>query len=150
MENLRASDVRSLLDHGFDIGSHTVNHVDLGSCSIDDAVIEVEQSKRDLETLSGKQISLFSFPFGLPDDIRPEVLKRIRQAGYRASFSAYGGYVTRKANVYNLRRVGASGEFTPLELLLQVEGLTLGAIKLAWNTWRKPPWIETNGVKCFR
>jgi hypothetical protein len=53
-------------------------------------------------------------------------------------FSAYGGFVEKSADLFDLRRVGMSGEHRPLDLLMEIEGLSLGAWKNRWvsSEWR--------------
>jgi peptidoglycan/xylan/chitin deacetylase (PgdA/CDA1 family) len=139
MENLRANDLIGLMEKRFEIGSHTVNHVDLGRCSYEVAVNELVQSKRDLEMILDKPVTLFSYPFGKKTNIRPEVVELVRKANYEAMFSAYGGYVTGKSDLFNLPRVGVSSRFRPLDLLMEIEGLSFGALKRRWTSkWSLP------------
>lgn len=137
-ENLHPEEVRELIACGFEVGSHTVNHVDLGQVSDDTAATELTQSKRDLEAMTGRPVTLFSFPFGRETNIRPGVTALVRQAGYRAMFSAHGGYVTRASDPFDLPRVGASGDTRPLDLIMEIEGLSLGALR---RRWRRAWWF---------
>jgi len=132
MPNLMPEDFKGLIEKGFEVGSHSVNHVDLGQCSYEEAVTEVSQSKKDLEALLGESVSWFSYPFGEITNIRAEIIDLVREAGYEAMFSAYGGYVTSSSDLFNLHRVGASGQFRPLDLLMQIEGLSLGSF-IRWR-----------------
>ena len=133
MENLRASDLVDMTKKGFEIGSHTVNHVDLGRCSYEIAVTELVESKRDLEMILDKPVTLFSYPFGKKTNIRAEIIDLVRKAGYEAMFSAYGGYVTGKVDLFNIPRVGVSSKFRPLDFLMEIEGFSFGAIKRRWK-----------------
>src|SRR5207248_5378428 len=63
-ENSRQSDIHDWIAAGFEIGSHTVNHVDLGECNLQEGQFEVSQSKVQLESIMAQPVSLFSFPFG--------------------------------------------------------------------------------------
>jgi hypothetical protein len=67
---------------------------------------------------------LFSFPFGKMKDIRPEATDFIREAGYSALFSAYGGFVNEDTSLWDIPRIGVGEEHLPLYLLLEIEGLT--------------------------
>jgi peptidoglycan/xylan/chitin deacetylase (PgdA/CDA1 family) len=129
--NLRAGDVRSWVADGFEIGAHTVNHVDLGKCSIEEGTFEIVESRRQLELLlmekessiDSHEIPFFSFPFGRNENIRPEMKPVVRDAGYSALFSAHGGFVSSKTDVYDIPRMGSSGQTCALYLLLEIEGL---------------------------
>jgi peptidoglycan/xylan/chitin deacetylase (PgdA/CDA1 family) len=132
-ENLRRLEVVALRRRGFEIGAHTVNHVDLGRCSLDEASTEVVRVKADLEEVVQERLTLFSYPFGRKDNIRPEVVAVVRRAGYQALFSAYGGYVTARSSLYDIPRIGVGGNFRPLDLLMEIEGWSLGAL---WRWWK--------------
>jgi peptidoglycan/xylan/chitin deacetylase (PgdA/CDA1 family) len=123
-----AADLKAMIADGFEIGAHTVNHVNLGECTLDEARWEVKQSKLDLERILGMRIELFAFPFGRRNNMTPDVLKVIEEMGFVALFSAFGGSISSKSNSFNLSRVGMSGQFSVLEMLFEVEGLTPGAI----------------------
>jgi len=139
LENLSAHDIAGFVDEAFEIGAHTVNHVDLGRCSSAQAQHEITESRGVLERLTGKRVDLFSYPFGREMNIRDEVVELIRQAGYRALFAAHGGYVTPECDLFNIPRVGMSGEFRALDLLMEVEGLSFGAcarsVKAKTKVW---------------
>jgi peptidoglycan/xylan/chitin deacetylase (PgdA/CDA1 family)/folate-dependent phosphoribosylglycinamide formyltransferase PurN len=139
-ENLRLEDVRDLIAGGFEIGSHTVSHIDLGRASDETIAAELAQSKRDLEAIVLGQVVLFSFPFGRETNVRPGVEKLVRDAGYRAMFSAHGGYVTGTSSLFELPRVGVGGATRPLDLLMEIEGLSAGVLLKWWKrrrTWRR-------------
>ena len=127
MENLTEEEVRGLFARGFEVGAHTVNHADLGQCDYQEAAREVRQSKQDLERLLARPVKVFSYPFGKKKNIRAEVVDVVRQAGYDALFSAYGGYVSCRSDLFNLPRVGVTSNTRPLDLLMEIEGVSLGA-----------------------
>jgi peptidoglycan/xylan/chitin deacetylase (PgdA/CDA1 family) len=141
-DNLSTQDLVTMANDGFEVGSHTVNHVDLGQCPREVALHEAVQSRLDLEAIVGKAVTLFSYPFGAERNIRPDVVDLIRRSGYEAIFSAHGGYVTRRSSVFDLPRVGVSGRTRPLDLLMEIEGLSLGALRRRWqrtlSRWRRP------------
>lgn len=97
-------DLRRLRERGFDIGSHTVNHVDLGSVDGPEAQAEITESRRRLERELGTTVDLFSFPFGRPKNLSAANLERVKQAGYRCCLSAYGGTVRRGVSAFELKR----------------------------------------------
>ena len=136
-ENLAAEQVRALLGRGFDIGSHTVNHVDLGQCSDETALNEVFQSKKDLEALAGKPVRWISYPFGRVENIRAGVVDLVREAGYEAMFAAYGGTVTGSDDCFHLQRLGISGQYRALDLLMEIEGMSVATLHHCWEAGRR-------------
>ncbi len=142
LDNLTADDLRLLRKRGFEIGSHTVNHVDMGQCEQEEAYRELATSKQDLEIILGSPVHLFSYPFGRKTNVRPETPNLARQAGYKAMFSAYGGFVASDSNLFDLRRVGISERHRPLDLLMEIEGLSLSSLKMrltSFFSFRKSP-----------
>lgn len=136
--NLDAGDIRRWVESGFEVGAHTVNHVDLAKCNLDEARSEIFESRRQLENilkqdtiehgkLRDRGVTLFSFPFGRVDNIRPEAVAIVREAQYSALFSAHGGFVDRNTDVYDVPRIGCTGN--PLYLMLVIEGLAPNQLK---------------------
>jgi peptidoglycan/xylan/chitin deacetylase (PgdA/CDA1 family) len=133
MQNLTAEDLVGLTRRGFTVGAHTVTHADLGQCSDEQATYEVVQSKKDLEKCLHRPVTVFSYPYGEKKNIREEVVNLIRQSGYEALFSAYGGYFDSKSDLYDLPRWSVSSRFRPLDLLMEIEGLSISAFKRRWR-----------------
>jgi hypothetical protein len=132
-EMLRSSDIQSWISLGFDVGAHTVDHVDLGRCEVEAARSEVVECGQALQRIIGKPIDLFSFPFGRVDNIRRETREAISTAGYVALFSSHGGFIGPRTDPYDIPRMGSSCESSPVYCLLQIEGLALGQIASAFR-----------------
>ena len=124
-ENLNADEVRKLPDNGVSIGAHTVNHVDLGTVSSENVNHEIVDCKKQLETVADHPVTLFSFPFGKKSNIREDVRELIKKAGFQALFSAHGGFVHANTDVYDVPRIGVSSAHRPLDLMMELEGITL-------------------------
>jgi peptidoglycan/xylan/chitin deacetylase (PgdA/CDA1 family) len=62
LPNLTRNDVREWVRLGFEVGNHTVNHVDLGVHPIEEAKREIEDCEKSLQDITGEAIKLFSFP----------------------------------------------------------------------------------------
>jgi peptidoglycan/xylan/chitin deacetylase (PgdA/CDA1 family) len=126
-ENLRPEEVAEFHKWGIDVGAHTINHVNLGKTQADEARSEVLGSRSRLEALTGGPVRMFSFPFGKMENIREEVREIIREARFDALFSAYGGFVSAAAaaDLYDVPRMGVSAEHRPLDLMMELEGISL-------------------------
>ena len=133
MPNLTVEDLLGLTRRGFSVGAHTVTHADLGQCSYEQAIYEVVESKNDLEKYLHCIIPFFSYPYGEKKNIRDEVVELVRQSGYQALFSAYGGYFDAKSDLYDVPRWSVSSRFRPLDLLMEIEGLSISAFKRRWT-----------------
>jgi peptidoglycan/xylan/chitin deacetylase (PgdA/CDA1 family) len=121
--NLSSVEVSEWVGLGFELGNHTVNHVDLGVHPLEEVKREIAQCELELRNITGQTTNLFSFPFGTVRNIRQEVVECIRASGYLALFSAHGGFVTSQTDAYDIPRLGANGDLNPLVLLMEVEGL---------------------------
>ena len=98
LPNLSWADVRAMADAGFEIGSHTVNHADLGSVGAEEARAELVESRQELQDRLGRPVRWLAYPFGGRHNLRPEYLPLITEAGYEGAVSAYGGFVTPRAD----------------------------------------------------
>jgi peptidoglycan/xylan/chitin deacetylase (PgdA/CDA1 family) len=123
LPNLSSREVNAWVESGFEVGNHTVNHVDLGIHPLEEVRREIKDCEQNLQGITGQTIELLSFPFGGPRNIRREVVECIRAFGYLGLFSAHGGFVTATTDPYDIPRMGASGDVNPLLLLLELEGL---------------------------
>jgi len=127
-ENFMTGDLKAMVAADFEIGAHTVNHVDLGSCPLDQARGEIAESVKDLERITGRAITLFSYPFGRETNIRAELRQTVADAGCDCMFSAFGGFVDPATNAYDIPRICVSSGHTPLYLALQIEGIDPNAL----------------------
>lgn len=93
---------------GFSIGAHTVNHVDLGVVGGNEARMEIESSRSDLEERLGQRVDLFAYPYGRPDQLSEENRALIRELGFRCAPSCYGGRVSPGDDPYRIRRIPIS------------------------------------------
>lgn len=94
MPNLNWDEVREMAELGFEIGSHTVNHVNLGAATAQAARHELFASRDVLTEKLGRPVKWFAYPFGGQHHLRPEYVPLISEAGYEGAVSAYGGFVT--------------------------------------------------------
>jgi folate-dependent phosphoribosylglycinamide formyltransferase PurN/peptidoglycan/xylan/chitin deacetylase (PgdA/CDA1 family) len=127
-EKLTSSDLRLWIEIGFDVGAHTVNHVDLGKVFGEAAEHEIIDCGKELETMLSKPVDLFSYPFGQPENISASTREMVRTSGYVGLFSAYGGIVDSRTDPYDIPRMGASFETSPLYCILQIERLSLSQV----------------------
>ena len=97
-------DVRGLRQRGFEIGAHTVNHVDLGRVAGDEAEREIRESGSRLRAELGADVRYFSFPYGRPEHLTDANRDIVRRSGYVCCLSAHGGLVQPPADLFELKR----------------------------------------------
>lgn len=68
------------------IGSHSQTHAHLTSVDYDTAKKEIFESRKDLEILMGRPITLFAFPYG---EYNEQILSLAHDAGYLRVFSIF-------------------------------------------------------------
>jgi peptidoglycan/xylan/chitin deacetylase (PgdA/CDA1 family) len=101
------------------IGSHSVTHpnlVRLGSSEVSD---ELVRSKADLEAALGRQIDLFSFPYGASNSA---ILNAARRAGYRRVFTIEPACLEPTTDAYSVGRFAVDPEEWQIEFRLKLVG----------------------------
>jgi peptidoglycan/xylan/chitin deacetylase (PgdA/CDA1 family) len=93
MPNLSWDDVREIARMGHEIGSHSVNHVNLGAVGPEQAISELIGSRTMIQNHLDRPARWFAYPFGGRHHLRPEYLPLIQAAGYEGTFSAFGGFI---------------------------------------------------------
>jgi peptidoglycan/xylan/chitin deacetylase (PgdA/CDA1 family) len=104
-------DVRSLRRRGFELGAHTMNHVDLGVVTGDEAIAEIVGSGQRLTAETREPVPYFSYPYGRVHQITEANRDAVRDAGYSCCLSAYGGSVKPRTDPYSIRRMPISPWF---------------------------------------
>jgi peptidoglycan/xylan/chitin deacetylase (PgdA/CDA1 family) len=88
-ERLTDDEVRELVASGLvELGSHTLNHVDLTQVDDDTKTRELAESKTAIEALADQPVRTFCYPFGLVGEGDPE---RLRALGYEAALTVEQG-----------------------------------------------------------
>lgn len=108
---LKKDQILEMHDAGWEIGSHSLNHLDLTKLDPDHQRREIVGSKEKLEQELGIDILTFAYPFGARNSA---VTDYVRFAGYIAAMGAEG-YTDKQGewNLYNLQRVEIKGSETP-------------------------------------
>lgn len=78
--------VEKLIDCGWEIGSHSHNHLDFTQISLSQIQDEISQSQQEIHKYTGKSPRLFSYPFGR---CHPQAAEAVRTAGFKAGFTSY-------------------------------------------------------------
>ena len=85
------SDIKYLSNQGFEIGSHSIKHVDLTSIYLQEAKYEIEDSKHQLEAITSKPVYGFCYPKG---KFNNEVKALVANAGYKYARTIGEGFFT--------------------------------------------------------
>jgi peptidoglycan/xylan/chitin deacetylase (PgdA/CDA1 family) len=120
-EHMTWQQLRALVREGFEVGSHTCGHVDLGVTSTLQAERELRASRLRLEQELNTPIRLFAFPYGHRRNMRPATIAAACRE-YEVCCSAYGGHNSSPVNPANIRRVVISSGVTFLGFKALLEG----------------------------
>jgi len=105
---LTSDQVRTLANSEMTIGAHTVKHPILARVDEKTAFAEMSEGKRQLESIIGREVTLFAYPNGKPDsDYTKEHVRLAREVGFSAAVSTGWGAATRNCDLFQIPR------FTP-------------------------------------
>jgi peptidoglycan/xylan/chitin deacetylase (PgdA/CDA1 family) len=104
--------VKDLSDKGHVIGSHTWDHHNVKKYAGNDWVTQIEKPSKQLETITGKPVKYFAYPFGLWN---PAAIPQLKQRGIIAAFQ-----LSEKRDpqdpLHTIRRIIVPGSWTPATL----------------------------------
>lgn len=103
---MTAGEVVSAQAAGFEIGSHTVDHVNLTKVSNDTLRYQLTASKETLERLLKRPVTSFCYPYG---KYGPREADAVAAAGYQDATSTLGGSYRTMANRFIWTRLYVKG-----------------------------------------
>jgi peptidoglycan/xylan/chitin deacetylase (PgdA/CDA1 family) len=111
--------IRSLINAGWEIDSHTLTHPDL--TTLDDTTLrhELVQSRRELRERFGVKADFLAYPAGRYD---ARVEAATRAAGYKAATTVDPGIARGRDDPFALKRVRVNGSDTAVTLLAKLRG----------------------------
>jgi peptidoglycan/xylan/chitin deacetylase (PgdA/CDA1 family) len=121
-------EVRALSSMGFEIGSHTETHIDLGTADLQAIRTDLVISKNRLSDELGKPVDMFAYPFGGPEHIRQQSRELVREAGYICCMSCHGGVNSATVDPFFLKRVPIGDWFrTPHQFGFELSMMAAGS-----------------------
>ena len=106
--DLYTSNVEAMLEAGWEIASHTIDHSDLTTLDAKSLRREVSESRQILRRDYGVPVKNFCYPAGRFDST---VIAAVEAAGYEAATTEIPGYATRD-HPYELARIEVLGSWT--------------------------------------
>ena len=113
--------ITEMSNYGIDIQSHTVHHPHLDKMTYDEQLSELKDSKKTLESITGKKVDSIAYPFG---DFNDDSIKAAKDAGYTLGFTTKRGLSDRDDNPLKLDRIYISSKYdmnTFKEILAKTE-----------------------------
>jgi len=112
------SDLKALAAKGYDIGSHSMHHVDLRELPRTKAAEELSLSRRRLGRALARDIDLFSYPYGYFDD---SLAALVKEAGYRAACTTESGVNRAQEELFTLKRIEIKASDTGASFRKKIE-----------------------------
>jgi peptidoglycan/xylan/chitin deacetylase (PgdA/CDA1 family) len=121
---LVGSQVRQLVDAGWELDSHTIDHPDLTTVDAAELQHEVADSRAELRRRFGVPVNFFCYPAGRYDDA---AIAAVRAAGYLAATTTNPGLAQPdEADRFTLDRVRVNGGTSGATLVAQLASLDAG------------------------
>lgn len=109
-------EVREMSDAGIEIGLHSRTHIDFDQVTCRKTLKrEIIDANAQLADLIGKPIRYFAFPFGLPQQLTPQAIEMVYEAGMLGFCSAYGAYNLVGQDPFHIRRIHGDCNFERLD-----------------------------------
>ena len=105
--------IKQLADEGHTIASHTWDHHNVKNYVGDDWDNQLLKSKNTIESITGKPVKYFAYPFGL---WKPEAFPELEKRGYKAAFILSTSRDT-TAPLYTIRRMIVPGTWSTTSML---------------------------------
>lgn len=105
---LSESEARELAKQpGIEIGAHTVSHPVLSSLPRAEQQREIELSKSRLESLVGRPVTSFAYPYGKRFHYSNATTALVKECGFACGCSNFWGVVTTRTSRFELPRIQA-------------------------------------------
>lgn len=100
--------VKQLADEGHSIGSHTWNHKNIKTYMAEDWTTQIQEPSRLLQTITGRPVDFFAYPFGLWNK---DAIAKLKDHGFKAVFQLSA---RRDENdpLFSIRRIIVPGEWS--------------------------------------
>ncbi len=127
---MEESHITELHNRDFEIGAHSMNHVNLAMVSEREAYKEISMGKERLEDLLGTSVNSFSYPYG---SVNPVVKSLVAQSGFDFACSVFTGPPKTGDDRFEIRRMTIHGKMGLSEFLLR---LKTPIEYLDWFRWK--------------
>ena len=107
--------IKTLGEAGMEIGSHSLNHPYMTTLSTEQLLIELKDSKAQIERSIGKEVVSFAYPFG---DCSERTHKVVKEVGYKNICTSKPGLCKIKMNNLNRNSVHSNINSDQLDRLL--------------------------------
>lgn len=112
--------IKAMADSGFiEIGGHTLSHPFLSKLSYAEQKREIEQNKCELESIIGKKLTSFAYPYGDLDDNSKAIARNL---GFEFAVATNSGPLAFHQDLYQIRRIAIFPKTSALGLWRKITG----------------------------
>jgi|SaaInlStandDraft_4_1057021.scaffolds.fasta_scaffold04793_4 peptidoglycan/xylan/chitin deacetylase (PgdA/CDA1 family) len=122
--------IKALGEAGMEIGSHSLSHPYMTTLSTEQLLIELKDSKAQIEQHTGKEIVSFAYPFG---DCFARTHKVAKEVGYKNICTSKPGLCKSKMNNLNRNSVHSNINSDQLDQLLNPSTRTIFKKQTAYS-----------------
>lgn len=117
---MNSEQIKAMAESGFiEIGGHTLTHPFLSKLSYPEQKREIEQNKCELESITGKPLTSFAYPYGDLDDNSKVIA---RELGFEFAVATNSGPLAFHQDLYQIRRIAIFPKTSALGLWRKVRG----------------------------
>jgi peptidoglycan/xylan/chitin deacetylase (PgdA/CDA1 family) len=122
-----------------EFGAHSVHHAYLGRLDDGAAWREIEQSKRECETLLGSEIRHFAYPYGDAGAAGAREAAMCARLGFRSAVTTESNTISRMdvTRLFSLPRLTYNGTYQDTPLLDLLLSGTLPSLRWYWQAGRR-------------
>ena len=111
---MNLSEIRTWIDAGMEVGSHTRTHAHLNSMDSKSAWREIQESKCLLEDALNSKVRHFCYPYG---EYSLEHVEMTQRAGYETATTTRRGRVSSEVSLWEIPRVPVHRSTSTIQLL---------------------------------
>ncbi len=109
--------IREIHANGFEVGAHSMTHMDLTRIPGDVAEKEIRESKACLEELLQMEVMSFAYPLGSTNPVLERIVK---ESGYKYGCGVYSGPPKFGMDRFNIRRIPITRATNGLEFAMKI------------------------------
>jgi peptidoglycan/xylan/chitin deacetylase (PgdA/CDA1 family) len=111
---MSSEQIKDLSDHGHVIAAHTWDHHSMKDLHTDkDYSVQLTTSKQKLESIIGKHVDYFAYPFGVWDE---KTIPQLKSRGYKAAFQLAQTKRDSLNPLYTIRRMLVPGSWNGAQM----------------------------------
>lgn len=100
---MEREELLEMQEYGIEFGGHTTSHPRLAELPIEKAKIEILNSKNKIESIIGKELLSFAYPYG---SLNEDVKEIPKEAGYKFAVATDSGDISFSQDLFEIRRIG--------------------------------------------